>query len=227
MMDVSVLFEDNHLLVLNKPAGVLVHGDKTGDQGLDQWAKQYLKKKYHKPGNVFLGVCHRLDRPVSGVLIFARTSKALARLNEQFRDQKVTKTYLAISHQSTKYRTNSVRQYLHKNIHKNIVHHVSKWHKDGKLALTQYELIHSVQDYFLYDLRPETGRPHQLRVALASEGAPILGDLKYGGAKIDDSRRILLHGWSLTFLHPTKRIETTIKAPLPDHPIWNLFRSMI
>ncbi len=224
-MSLSVLFEDNHLLVVNKSSGTLVHGDKTKDEALDFMAKQYLKVKYHKPGNVFIGVCHRLDRPVSGAVILARTSKALARLNRQFRNQDVEKVYLAVSDRPPTMNSGVVKHYLIKDESKNMVKMVNEQLPGAKMAITSYKLLSEVRGRFLVLLAPQTGRPHQLRMAMKTIGAPILGDLKYGGLKISDRRRILLHCHQITIDHPTRNRSVTFEAPIPSSELWDNFRS--
>ena len=222
-MAVDVLFEDNHLLILNKPAGILVHGDKTGDTTLLDLAKSYLKVKYHKPGAVFLGVPHRLDRPVSGVLILARTSKALNRLNSMFNAQKVTKLYLAITDRAARKEELTLNQWLLKDRRRNVVRSVKAKQGESKLATTQMKL-HLVRDGLsLWQLQPLTGRSHQLRVAMQSNGIPILGDVKYGGSTIHDPRRICLHCYEMRFEHPVRREPLIIRASLPNFPYWQTF----
>ncbi len=219
----EILFEDNHLLVLNKPAGTLVHGDKTGDPSLVDWSKRYLKEKYSKPGNVFIGSCHRLDRPVSGVLLLARTSKALRRMNDQFRDQEVKKTYWAISDSMASATTGIVEHHLWKNSRRNEVQVVRPDKRGAKLAISQYILLAEQQGRYLWQLQPKTGRSHQLRVAMKVLSVPILGDVKYGGTRINDARRVLLHCRELIFQHPVRKEPCQIVAPLPNNEIWQLF----
>ena len=222
-MRLEILYEDNHLLALNKPAGQLVHGDKTGDLALDTKAKSYLKAKYNKPGNVFIGVCHRLDRPVSGVLLFSRTSKALPRLNLLFQQQKVKKTYWAVSDRLTKSHSGIVAHHLMKDRARNAVKVVDAKRSGAKQAITHYSLQASLHHRFLYQLHPQTGRSHQIRMAMRSLDCPILGDVKYGGRSINDPSCILLHCRSMIFTHPVRKDEVEIIAPLPQHTEWQIF----
>ena len=222
-MAVDVLFEDNHLLILNKPAGILVHGDQTGDETLVDLARSYLKDKYHKPGAVFLGVPHRLDRPVSGVLILARTSKSLSRLNRMFRAQKVSKLYLAITDCTPRQHELTMNQWLLKDRRRNVVRSVKAKQGESKLATTQMQVLQVRGALFLWQLQPLTGRSHQLRVAMQSNRAPILGDVKYDGTKFHDPRRICLHCYEMRFAHPVRREPLVIRASLPNFPEWQSF----
>ncbi len=210
-----VLYEDNHLLVLNKPGGVLVQGDRTGDETLLQAAKQYIKEKYQKPGNVFLGLVHRLDRVTSGVVVLARTSKAAARLSDAFRERKVRKSYLAVVHGTPREKEGLLEDQLSWDEKKRRAF----VHRSGKPARLRYRVLKSAGDKSLLLVVPETGRKHQIRAQLARAGHPIVGDLKYGSPKkIADGRAILLHAWRLDLPHPTRREEMTFEAPLP--PYW-------
>jgi 23S rRNA pseudouridine1911/1915/1917 synthase len=220
----DILFEDNHLLVINKPAGWLVQGDKTGDNTLTDWGKDYLKVKYEKPGAVFLHPAHRIDRPVSGAVLFARTDKALTRLTRLFHDQKIEKTYLARICRPPKSDAGELRHWLLKDERNNTVRTVPE--RDAarlgaKLSITHYELILS-KDRLQPTLRisPRTGRPHQIRVQLAAMGNPILGDLKYGALSPLPDASIALHCFSMAFLHPVRQELVRVEAPLPTAVWW-------
>ncbi len=217
------VYEDNHLLAIDKPAGWLVQGDRTGDANLFELTKQHLKEKYQKPGDAYLGLCHRLDRPVSGLLLFAKTSKALPRINRLFQSQQMAKCYLAITRQRPAREFGLVRHYLVKDRSRNTVRIGAKADKEAKEAITKYQVVAAIDGLHLWRLTPETGRSHQLRVALASLGCPILGDLKYGGSPLD-RHRIGLHCYSMSFEHPVKRQPIELSAPMPDAWPWSLFR---
>lgn len=218
-----VLFEDNHLVVINKPAGILVQGDKTGDETLADQVKAYIKRKYKKPGDVFLGVVHRLDRPVSGAVLFGRTSKGLERMNAQFRDREVQKTYWAIVKDQPPLTEDELTHWLKKNHEANRTSAFNKEGKGTQKAVLSYKLIGRIAEYYLLEVKPVTGRPHQIRVQLAKIGCPILGDVKYGGAKQGDKQRIFLHSKSLDFMHPVKKEPVRIDASTPKEQIWRLF----
>lgn len=225
-MQIQVLYEDNHLIAVNKPAGWLVQGDATGDTTLADWVKVYIKNRYNKPGEVFLGIIHRLDRPVSGVVIFARTSKALERMNRMFHDREVQKTYWAITIERPDPLTGTLVHYLTKDRERNIAKaydQPSRRAKGAKKSELTYELIGEIGEHHLLRVNPLTGRPHQIRVQLAKEGWPIRGDLKYGAPQANDDLSIHLHCRSLTFTHPVKKEPVTITADPPHEQIWNLF----
>lgn len=218
-----VLYEDNHLILVNKTGGLLVQGDDTHDETLADQVKKYIKKKYGKPGDVFLGIIHRLDRPVSGVVAFARTSKALERMNALFRDRKVTKTYWALTKNRPPQTQDELTHWLKKD---NTANKTFAFNKEGKgthKAILNYKLIGRIAEYYLLEVDPLTGRPHQIRAQLAKIGCPILGDVKYGGQKSTSSRQIYLHSRILNFVHPVKKEPLTVSAPLPRDDIWNLF----
>lgn len=220
-VDIDPLYEDNHLLVMNKPAGVLSQGDKTGDASAVEIARKYVKNKYNKPGNVFLGLCHRLDRPVSGVLILARTSKALSRMNELFRKNEVQKVYWAVSHRGPKgkKREGKLSQWLVKDRRKNLVKSVSKITGGAKNAVTDWRVGRQAHGTTLLTLRPTTGRSHQLRVLMQTLGCPIIGDLKYGGQPLN-RHSIALHCLEIRFSHPVTKEHMILKAPLPEGEPW-------
>ncbi len=219
-----MIYEDNHLLVVNKHSGMLSQGDDTGDKAMIDLAKDYIGQKYNKPGNVFAGLCHRLDRPVSGVLIMARTSKALARVNKMFGDGAVEKTYLALSHAKTTLAVGTVDHYLVKDRARNRIRLVPRTHHEAKRALTHYRRVSSVEGWHMYELQPVTGRSHQLRVAMQHLGAPILGDLRYSGKPCHASS-IELHCRRLSLLHPVSQELMHFVAPLPDRDPWVLFEA--
>ncbi len=221
----SVIFEDNHLIAVNKPAGWLVQGDQTGDTPLSEFVKDYVKKRYNKPGAVFLGTVHRIDRPVSGAVIFARTSKSLERMNKLFEERKVKKTYLAVVERRPEELEGVLLHYISKDLEKNIVHVSNKQNnKHYKLAKLEFKLLGGLGDQFLLEVKPHTGRHHQIRAQLGKIGCPIRGDVKYGAKKINEDGRIHLHSAALEFIHPVQGNEVCIKAPIPDEQIWRLFR---
>lgn len=221
----EVLFEDNHLIAVNKPAGWLVQGDSTGDTPLAERVKQYIKEKYRKPGEVFLGVIHRLDRPVSGVVLFARTSKALERMNQQFRERETQKTYRAVVERKPGKPEDTLIHWLRKDESKNKTAWFSRETPDALRSELSYSIMEEANGFYLLDVRPITGRPHQIRVQLAAIGCPIVGDLRYGAPFALDDARIALHARNLTFIHPVSKAATAINAPLPDHSVWNQFTS--
>jgi len=208
-----VLYEDNHLLALNKPAGVLVQGDATGDVSLFQLAKAYLKEKYHKPGNVYLGLVHRLDRVTSGVVVLARTSKAASRLSKALREGQVEKFYLAVVH-GTPPKRGRAEDFLRWDARKRKAYVSSS----GKPATLEWLVLKSSSSQSLLLVKPLTGRKHQIRAQLAARGHPIVGDFKYGSRKkIAGGRGILLHAWHLYLPHPTKKETIFLEAPVPGH----------
>lgn len=220
----SVLYEDNHLLVVNKTAGVLVQGDSTGDRPLVDLCKDYIKEKFQKPGAVFLGVVHRLDRPVSGVVVFARTSKSLERMNALFRDKETKKTYWAVVRNKPPKNQDTLIHWLLKDERKNKTTFFSRETPGALRSELSYQIIGTEQNHWLLQVNPITGRPHQIRVQLSSMGCPIWGDLKYGYPDaVGDGRSIGLHAKSLEFIHPVKKELLKIEAPLPVGGIWNNF----
>lgn len=221
-----VLYEDNHLIVINKPGGLLVQGDATGDETLTDLVKKYLKEKYNKPGNVFVGVIHRLDRPVSGVVLMAKTSKALERLNKQFRERKIYKKYWAVVKRKPKEEKGKLVHYLVKNQDKNVVSYYDK-PVDGALrAELFYTVLGHLNDHFLLEVNPVTGRPHQIRVQLSAMGCPIRGDLKYGFHKPNFDANINLHAKEIIFEHPVTKEKLRISASLPENDFWEQFLSL-
>ena len=219
----EVLYEDNHLIAVNKPVGMLVHGDSTGDRTLSDEAKAYIKKKYKKPGDVFLGVIHRIDRPVSGVVVFARTSKALARMNEKIKNREIKKWYSAIVWERPDEFEGRLVHYILKDHKKNTVKAYNKEKKGSKHAILNYRFEAEVSHYIKLDIDLETGRPHQIRAQLAAIGCPIVGDRKYGYHKFNEDKSVCLHCREMKFDHPVRKEPISIKAPLPKTPIWALF----
>ncbi len=219
----TVVYEDNHLIIVNKTASEIVQGDKTGDTPLSETVKQYIKEKYAKPGNVFLGVVHRLDRPVSGLVVFAKTSKALARLNEMFRNSEVKKTYWAIVKQRPPQDEGELVNYLVRNEKQNKSYAYDKEVKNSKKAVLHYRLIGHSQNYFLLEVDLKTGRHHQIRCQLAKMGCPIKGDLKYGFARSNPDGSICLHAHRVKFVHPVSKELIDVTAPLPSGNLWNGF----
>lgn len=224
MEGLKVLFEDNHLIAVNKPAGVLVQADDTEDRPLSDYVKFYIKERYNKPGDVFLGTIHRLDRPVSGVTIFARTSKALTRMNKLFQQREVQKTYWAITKERPEPLEGHLVHYIDKDRQRNVAHaSIRPRHKDAKKAELDYRLIAEVGDQYLVEVNPKTGRPHQIRVQLARIGCPIRGDVKYGYPRPNQFGNIHLHSRSLSFIHPVKKEPVSIQADPPEDEVWSLF----
>lgn len=211
----EILFEDNHLLAVNKPAGLLVQGDDTGDRTLLDLAKDYIKEKYNKPGDVYIGLPHRLDRPVSGVVLLAKTSKALERLNKIFKTREVEKIYWALVEKRPNEVEGRLTHYLVKNAKLNITRAYSSERSESKYADLSYSLLKEAGGKFLLEVKPVTGRPHQIRVQLASMGCSIVGDLKYGSPKPNRDASICLHARSLKLVHPVTKEEISIVANPP------------
>ena len=219
----SVLYEDNHLLIVNKAPGVLVQGDATGDPTLLDYAKGYLKEKYHKPGDVFLGLVHRLDRPVSGIVVLARTSKALERMNRLFKDRKTQKVYCAIVHKRPANPEDVLVNWLKKDERANRTVAYTTEREEALRSELRYELVMEKNGYFLLRVEPVTGRPHQIRVQLAAIGCTIQGDVKYGSPSGIDDGSIYLHAAALSFEHPVKKEQLRIAAPFRNYGLWKLF----
>lgn len=223
MDDPVILYEDNHLVVVNKKNSDLVQGDKTGDLSLDFRVKAYLKEKYKKPGDVFLGVVHRLDRPVSGVVVFARTSKALSRMNELFRSKEIEKKYWAVVESLPPEDHGLLTHYLVRNAGQN-KSYAYKLEKHGaKKAMLEYRLAGSSEKYFFLEIKLLTGRHHQIRAQLSDIGCPIVGDLKYGAKRSVPGGGIFLHSREIRFIHPVQKVPLTIVAPPPETPLWKAF----
>lgn len=221
----EILYEDNHIIAVNKKASDIVQGDKTGDRPLTEYVKDYIKKKYNKPGKVFLGVVHRLDRPVSGVILFARTSKALSRLNEIFREKKVKKTYWAIVKNKPQNAKGTLVHYLLKNQLKNKSQAFINENKNTLRSELSYELICNLNNYYLLLVSPKTGRHHQIRVQLAKIGCPIKGDIKYGFDRTNKDKSIHLHARKIDFIHPVSKEPVSITAPTPNDVLWKSCKS--
>ena len=219
--NLHVLFEDNHVIIINKRPGDIVQGDKTEDVPLSETVKAFLKKKYHKPGNVYLGVVHRLDRPTSGIVIFAKTSKALPRLNKMFADQEAKKTYWAVVKNRPENLEKKLTHWLTRNTKQNKSYAHSKEVTDSKKAILSYRMIQHLENYYVLEIDLETGRHHQIRSQLAAINCPIKGDLKYGFNRSNEDGSIHLHARKLSFMHPVKKERIEITAPPPDDPIWN------
>jgi 23S rRNA pseudouridine1911/1915/1917 synthase len=218
--NLQVLYEDNHLIAVNKRVGDIVQGDKTGDQPLSEWVKQYLAEKYDKPGKVFLGVIHRLDRPTSGVVIFARTSKALERMNKMLRDRQIEKTYWAVVGGHPEKDEDTLVHHLRKNARNNRSTAFAKSGAETKRAVLHYKVLSKLDRYSLLEIQLETGRHHQIRSQLSAIGHPIKGDLKYGFERSNKDGGILLHARKVAFEHPVKKEPVVILAPLPPEPLW-------
>lgn len=224
---IEILYEDNHLIAVNKKPSDIVQGDKTGDIPLSEHVKEYIKHKYNKPGAVYLGVTHRIDRPVSGVVLFARTDRALSRVNEMFRDKKIQKTYWAIVKEKPPKEEGVLIHYLKKNEAKNMSRaYPNEVHGALKSELT-YKIIASSTNYYLLEIKPLTGRHHQIRVQLSAMGCPIKGDVKYGFKRGNGDGSIHLHARKIEFIHPVKQEPVTIAAPPPDEVLWNEFSKMV
>lgn len=219
--NLQILFEDNHLIVINKRVGDIVQGDKTGDKPLSEVVKDYIKEKYNKPGNVYLGVVHRLDRPTTGIVVFAKTSKALARLNKLFATKDIKKTYWAIVKQKPPKQDDTLVHFLRKNPKNNKSKAFSKQVENSKKAILDYKILQKLDNYYLLSVDLKTGRHHQIRVQLSTIGSLIKGDLKYGAKRGNKNGGIHLHSRSLEFNHPVKDEVVKISAPTPDDNLWN------
>ena len=216
----EVLYEDNHILIVNKAVGEIVQGDKTGDKPLSEVVADYLKEKYHKPGAAFVGVTHRLDRPTSGIVVFAKTSKALERLNDMFRNGQVHKTYWAIVKNRPPQESAELVHWLVRNEKQNKSYAYSKERPDAKLAVLRYKLLASLTNYHLLEVTLLTGRHHQIRCQLAHIGCPIKGDLKYGFSRSNPDGSICLHARRVQFEHPVSHLPIDVVAPVPDNALW-------
>jgi 23S rRNA pseudouridine1911/1915/1917 synthase len=220
-MDTDILFEDNHIIAVNKKPSQLVQGDKTNDEPLSELVKKYIKSKYNKPGEVFIGVVHRIDRPVSGIVLFAKTSKALSRLNELFRTKNIQKTYWAVVKNQPKNQEGTLINYLIKNEKSNKSFAYNEERKGALKSELSYKVIGKTDNYFLVEVLPLTGRHHQIRVQLSHMGCPIKGDLKYGYERSNKDASIHLHARKIEFIHPVKNEQITIEAMPPNDAIWN------
>jgi len=218
---VDVLYEDNHIIVCNKPAGMLVQGDSTGDIPLLEHLKTYIKKKYNKPGNVFLGTVHRLDRPTSGCIVFAKTSKALSRLTQMFAKREIEKIYWALTSKTNIPTNGALVHFIEKNASKNIVLCHNSETKTSKRAELEYKIIRKLRSSLFIEVNLKTGRKHQIRAQLSKIKCPIVGDLKYGFDKPNRDKSICLHCRSLSFIHPVSKKSIEVKAKLPEIPEWS------
>ena len=222
--NLQILHEDNHIIVINKRVGDIVQGDKTGDKPLSEVVKEYIKDKYNKPGEVFLGVVHRLDRPTTGIVVFARTSKALTRLNELFKNRETQKTYWAIVKNKPQKPEDKLVHFLKRNEKNN----TSKAHTnevpESKLASLDYRIIKELTHYFALEINLHTGRHHQIRAQLSSIGSPIKGDLKYGFDRSNPDGGIHLHARQLVFVHPVSKENIIVIASAPEDPVWNVLK---
>lgn len=219
----QVLYEDNHLLIVNKASGVLSQGDQTGDKPLGDWAKEYIKEKYDKPGAVYLGVPHRLDRPVTGLIILTRTSKALERMNALFKKREVQKTYWAIVKRKPEIERGRLTHWLVKDQAKNLVKAYDEPREGAQKAELLYRTLGQLNQHWLVEVKPTTGRPHQIRVQLAKMGSPIRGDVKYGFPKPNEDASIHLHSRRVYFIHPVRKEPLICVAPVPSTQFWEQF----
>ncbi len=223
----EVLYEDNHIIAINKRPGDIVQGDKTGDAPLSDFVKQYIKVSASKPGEVFLGTVHRIDRPVSGIVLFAKTSKALARLNEMFQKKEITKTYWAVVKNKPPQPEGRLEHFLLKDEAKN----KSKAHvnqvKNSLISVLEYKIIASSEKYYLLEVNPHTGRHHQIRAQLSAMGCPIKGDVKYGADRTNENASIHLHARSINFIHPVKKEIINIEANPPKDNLWSAFVKLL
>ncbi len=219
--NLQVLYEDNHIIIVNKRAGDIVQGDKTGDKPLSDVVKEFIKDKYNKPGNVYLGVTHRLDRPTTGIVVFAKTSKALPRLNKLFSEKKVTKTYWAVVKERPSKEKDTLIHWLKKNPKNNKSTAYKYERNDCKKAVLHFEVIKQLNNYYLLEVNLETGRHHQIRSQLASIGSPIKGDLKYGFDRSNKDASIHLHSRKIEFIHPVSKDLISIVATTPSDAIWD------
>ncbi len=220
--NLQILHEDNHIIVINKRVGDIVQGDKTGDKPLSEVVKEYIKDKYNKTGEVFLGVVHRLDRPTTGIVVFAKTSKALTRLNELFSNRETQKTYWAIVKNKPAKNEDKLVHYLKRNEKNNTSKAHLKEVPDSKLASLDYKIIKELNNYFALEINLHTGRHHQIRAQLQAIGSPIKGDLKYGFDRSNTDGGIHLHARKLSFIHPVSKENITLIAPTPTDVLWNL-----
>ena len=221
-----ILFEDNHVLIVNKLPSEIVQGDKTGDEPLSESLKKFLKEKYNKPGNVFVGVVHRLDRPVSGAVVFAKTSKALTRLNAMVKERTIKKTYWAIVKEPPPNESGTLKHFLVRNPKKNKSFAYKKAVDNSKEALLSYRLVATSKDYYLLEIDLHTGRHHQIRAQLTAIGSPIKGDLKYGFPRSNPDASISLHARKIEFIHPVKKEPVTVIATPPKDALWDYFSNL-
>ena len=225
-MNLKVLYEDNHLIAVQKLPRDIVQADETGDETLADKVKEYIKQKYNKPGDVFLGIVHRLDRPVGGVVIFARTSKALSRLNKMFQDKEIQKTYWAVVEDKPDEMEGTLTHFLKKDQEKNKSRAYPEAVKGGKMCELDYKVMGRSKNYYYLEIKPKTGRHHQIRVQLSAIGCVIKGDVKYGGKRTNRDGSIHLHARKLEFIHPVKKEPIVIVADPPKDPLWDEFLNL-
>lgn len=218
-----IIYEDNHMVIVNKLPSEIVQGDKTGDIPLSEQVKEYIKEKYQKPGNVFLGVVHRIDRPVSGGVVFARTSKGLTRLNHMLQKREMTKKYWAVVKTLPQETEGKLVHFLLKNEKQNKSYVTGESKQGAKKAELLYKLIASAENYHLLEIELLTGRHHQIRAQLSAIGCPIKGDLKYGFSRSNEDGSIHLHAREISFIHPVKNERLTLTVPVPKDPLWDFF----
>ena len=222
LFEKNILFEDNHLIIINKKPGELTQGDKTNDKTLGDKVKDYIKKKYNKPGNVYLGITHRLDRPTSGIIIFTKTSKSLTRLNKMFKENNIKKTYWAVVNKIDEAKEIKLENFLLKNKKQNKSYVKDEKNKNAKKSVLYYRQIHTLKNYSLLEIKLETGRHHQIRTQLSNKGMAIKGDLKYGFPRSNKDGSIHLHSRKIEFLHPVTKKIIKITANPPKNIIWDL-----
>lgn len=223
-MKLDVLYEDNHLIVVNKRAGQIVQADATRDKTLGEYVADYIKERYNKPGNVFVGIPHRLDRPTTGIVIFTKTSKGLSKMTEVFKKRLITKTYWAVVDQKPSPESGRLEDYLRKNPKQNKSYAVQEGTQGSQLAILNYRYLQSTDRYHLLEIDLETGRHHQIRAQLAHLGCRIKGDVKYGFDRPNKDKSIHLHARKIVFDHPIKKIPISIEAPVPNDPVWNALK---
>lgn len=226
-MELEILYEDNHLMIVNKKPSEIVQGDKTGDVPLSEKVKEFIKKRDNKPGAVFLGVAHRIDRPVSGVLMFAKTSKCLARLNQMFQDKTIQKTYWAVVKNEPPKQEDMLTHFLKKNETKNKSFVEPDEKRGGKKSILSYKVIAKSDNYFLLEIDPKTGRHHQIRAQLSAIKCPIKGDLKYGFDRSNPDGSIHLHAHKISFIHPVSKELIEVNAPVPKENLWQAMAKLI
>ncbi|MBQ3655643.1 MAG: RNA pseudouridine synthase [Bacteroidales bacterium] len=219
----QVIYEDNHIIIVSKTVNEIVQGDKTGDETLIDKVKKYIKEKYNKPGEVFLGLTHRLDRPTSGIVIFARTSKALSRLNAMFRDGEIHKTYWAITSNRPNEDEGTLEDFLKKNEKLNKSFIAKPSDKEAKKAILNYKILSVSDRYYLWEINLLTGRHHQIRCQLANIGCPVKGDLKYGYPRSNPDGGLSLHARKVEFIHPVSKKEISVTAKVPNDKLWEFF----
>jgi len=219
----NVLYEDNHIIIVNKACGEIVQGDKTGDKTLADTVKKYIKEKYNKPGDVFLGTVHRLDRPTSGIVVFARTSKALSRLTQMFKDKEIQKTYWAVTYEKPPKQREALKHFLVRNTKQNKSYAHDKPSAEAKESSLTYKYLAGSDKYHLLEIDLHTGRHHQIRAQLAKINCKIKGDLKYGAPRSNPDGGIHLHAYKIEFVHPVKKEQVSITAQPPKDPLWDFF----